>query len=255
MSGRLLGKTALVTGGTSGLGSEIARRFLREGARVLVTGRDERRGRAAEDELRREGECEFRRAEASSARDAERAVGRVRELWGGLDVLVNNAGVGVAAPLAETSEADWDRIMAVNVKAYFLHAKAALPHLAERRGAMVHLGSDAGVVGERGAGAYSVSKAAVLMLSQVLALDGGPLGVRSNCVCPGDTVPGMRHMLTPDGGERPEGHWQEWPVPPLGRYGQATDVASAVLFLASDESAFCNGSVLLVDGGSRAGFR
>ena len=252
MTGALAGRTALVTGGTSGLGLETARLFLREGARVLVTGRDEGRGRAAVDALSRDGECAFLRAEASSTADAERAVAMARERWGGLDVLVNNAGVGVRKAVSDTSEAEWDGIMAVNVKGYYLHARAALPLLAERRGSMVHLGSDAGVTGERSIGAYSVSKAAVVMLSKMLALDGGPLGVRSNCVCPGDIAPGMRHMLSAEGGERPEDHWRGWPLPPLGRYGEAGDVAEAVLYLASDRSAFCTGAVLLVDGGMRA---
>lgn len=252
---KLEGRTALITGGTNGLGLEIARRFLQEEARVVVTGRDEERGRRAEEALRSEGECVFLRAEASSAGDAESAVRRVVDLWGRLDVLVNNAGVGIARPVVETSEEEWDRIMAVNVKGYYLHAKVALPYLAQQRGAMVHISSDAGVLGELTIGAYSVSKAAVIMLSNMLALDGGPLGVRSNCICPGDTVPGMRHMLTAEGSERSAEHWREWPKPPLGRYGQATDVASAALFFASDESAFSSGSMLLVDGGMRAGYR
>lgn len=252
-AGRLAGRTALVTGGSSGLGFGIVALFLREGARVLFTGRDAARGQAAEKALSTIGECSFLRAEASSGADAEAAAERIAASWGGLDVLVNNAGVGLAAPLSRTSEADWDRIMNVNVKGYYLYARALLPALTASGGSMVHIGSDAGIAGEAGYGVYSVSKAAVIMLSKLFAVECGPVGVRSNCVCPGDIVPGMRHMMTEAGAERPPDHWHGWPVPPVGRYGATDDVARAVLFLASDDSTFCNGSVLLVDGGMHAG--
>ncbi len=254
MRRRFEGRSVIVTGGTSGIGLEIAISFLREGASVLITGRDRERGKDAETRLTSLGPCCFISADASSVDDVESVMERVVALYGGLDVLVNNAGVGLVAPISETSEDDWDRIMDVNVKGYFLHARAALPLLAERKGCMVHVASDAGLIGERMAGAYSVSKAAVIMLSKMFALDGGPLGVRSNCVCPGDTTPGMRHMILPGGKMRPNDHWHAWPLPPIGRYGTAEDVASAVAFLASDEASFCSGAVLLVDGGMRAGF-
>src|SRR5947209_13887009 len=144
--------------------------------------------------------------------------------------------------------------MEVNVLGYFVYAKAAYPHLSRRRGCMVHIASDAGVLGERDIGVYSVSKAAVIMLSNMLALDGGPHGVRSNCVCPGDIIPGMRHMAAPGEEDRAEDDPRTWPVPPVGRIGEATDVASAVLFFATEASSFCTGTTLLVDGGMRAGY-
>jgi NAD(P)-dependent dehydrogenase (short-subunit alcohol dehydrogenase family) len=173
---------------------------------------------------------------------------------GGLDVLVNNAGIGVQARAMDTPPADFDRIMSVNVRGYLLYAQAAYPHLAARGGCMVHVSSDAGVVGEQAIGAYSVSKAAEIMLSKMLALDGGPDGVRSNCICPGDIVPGMRHMGPPGKEGRADDEPSSWTVPPVGRLGAATDVASAAVFLASDEASFVTGAVLLVDGGMRAGF-
>jgi NAD(P)-dependent dehydrogenase (short-subunit alcohol dehydrogenase family) len=166
---------------------------------------------------------------------------------------VNNAGIGVAARLLETPIEDFDRVMNVNVRGYFLYAKAAYEHLRARKGSMVHIASDAAVLGEHDVGVYSVSKAAVIMLSNMLACDGGPDGVRSNCVCPGDIKPGMRHMAPPgqtDGQENQD----EWFLPPLMRLGEAEDVASAALFFASELASFCNGSTLLVDGGMRAGY-
>jgi NAD(P)-dependent dehydrogenase (short-subunit alcohol dehydrogenase family) len=250
---RMEGRRALVTGGTTGLGFAIAGRFLEEGARVAFTGRDEDLGRSAEERLGAE-RSRFVRADAADAEAVRGSVEDAVRWMGGIDVLVNNAGVGVEARLLDTPDEDFDRVMAVNVRGYFLYAKAVYPHLAERRGCMVHISSDAGVLGERDIGAYSVSKAAVVMLSNMLALDGGPDGVRSNCVCPGDIKPGMRHMAAPgqeDGSEDPD----EWFVPPIGRIGEAGDVAAAAVYYASEDSAFCNGSVLVVDGGMRAGYR
>ena len=189
-----------MTGGTSGIGLAIAERFLAEGASVVVTGRDEALGAQALERLRGsdEGEAWFVRADAADEDDVDASVGSAVERLGGLDVLVNNAGIGVQARLIDTPVADFDRVMAVNLRGPFLYARACHPHLAARAGCMIHIASDAGVTGEPDIGAYSVSKAAVIMLSKMWALDGGPDGVRSNCICPGDIEPGMRHFAPPE---------------------------------------------------------
>jgi NAD(P)-dependent dehydrogenase (short-subunit alcohol dehydrogenase family) len=249
---RLEHRRALVTGGTTGLGYAIAERFLAEGARVVVTGRNEELGRSAGDRLG--PDARFLRADAAQPADVRSSVEEAASWLGGIDVLVNNAGIGTEARLLDTPDELFDEIMAVNVRGYFLYAKAAYPHLRERPGAMVHISSDAGVLGEHEIGVYSVSKAAVVMLSNMLALDGGPDGVRSNAICPGDIAPGMRH-LTPPGQEQRDDDPSTWFRPPLGRIGAAEDVANAAVFLTSEESSFCTGSVLVVDGGMRAGLR
>jgi NAD(P)-dependent dehydrogenase (short-subunit alcohol dehydrogenase family) len=128
---------------------------------------------------------------------------------------------------------------------------------------MIHVASDAGIWGEQAIGLYSVTKAAVVMLGKMLALDGGPDGVRSNVLCPGDTWPGMRHLAPPgeqDTGEQDTGEQDtgesgnDWPLPPIGRIGQASDVAAAAVFYASGEAEFITGTTLLVDGGMTAGY-
>jgi NAD(P)-dependent dehydrogenase (short-subunit alcohol dehydrogenase family) len=259
---RFANKTVLVTGGNSGIGLATAQQFAREGARVVITGRDEALGAAAEAALRgslpsdgeRDDGAWFVRADASVSVEVDASVAVTVERLGGIDILVNNAGIGVSAGLLDTPAEDFDRLMAVNVRGPYLYARACYPHLRERRGCMIHISSDAGVTGEPDIGAYSVSKAAVVMLSKMLAVEAGPAGVRSNCICPGDIAPGMRHFAAPgamDGrAEDPSG----WRVPPIGRIGRAADVAEAAVFLASDASSFCTGSVLLVDGGMRAGY-
>jgi NAD(P)-dependent dehydrogenase (short-subunit alcohol dehydrogenase family) len=252
--GELDGKAALITGGTTGLGLETARRFLEEGARVVITGRDARLGGDAQAQLAALGEASFVRADAADPGQVEASVGLAVDRLGGLDVLVNNAGVGAVASVLDTPLDVYDAIMTVNVRGAFLYAKAAFPHLEAGGGNMIHVSSDAGLRGEVEIAIYSVSKAAVVMLSHMLAIEGGRRGVRSNAICPGDTEPGMRHMTVPGQEERPD-DVSTWPLPPIGRVGRASDVAEAAVFLASDRAAFVNGVALLVDGGMRAGMR
>ena len=252
--GRLQDRTALITGGTTGLGLAIAERYLLEGARVVITGRDAAIGDGAQRRLRDRGAAWFVAADAADPADVRGSVHRAVEMLGGLDVLVNNAGIGVAATVLETPVEDFDKVMGVNVRGPFLYAREAFGSLRERGGCMIHMSSDAGVLGEHTVGVYSISKAAVSMLSNMLALECAPHGVRSNAICPGDIEPGMRHMAPPgrdDGQEDPA----EWLIPPVGRIGRAGDGAGAAVYLAGPDASFVNGITLLVDGGMRAGYR
>ena len=255
------GKRVLITGGTSGLGLAMAEAFLDEGARVAVTGRSREHGEAAERALGLRGDARFFRADAAEPDQVAASVAGVIDHLGGLDVLVNNAGVGVVAGALDTSLQQFDLIMDVNVRGAFCYSREAFPHLEMSGGCMIHVASDAGVTGEAEIAVYSVSKAALIMLSGMLAIEGGRRGVRSNAICPGDIAPGMRNMFDPaaeDGAEEGTGDtsdMSDWPIPPVGRIGRAADVAQAALFLASERSSFINGVALLVDGGMRAGMR
>lgn len=250
--GRLAGMSALITGGTTGIGFAIAERFVAEGAAVVITGRNRDLGRGAQAALGESGQAWFVAADAGDPAAVEESVAAAAGHLGALDVLVNNAGIGVQAGLLDTPVEDYDRVMAVNVRGCYLYARSAYPHLAARRGSMIHIASDAGIWGEQSIGLYSVSKAAVVMLGKMLALEGGPDRVRSNVLCPGDTWPGMRHMAPPGAADRPESG--DWPVPPIGRLGTPADVAAAAVFYASRESEFITGTTLLVDGGMTAGY-
>jgi NAD(P)-dependent dehydrogenase (short-subunit alcohol dehydrogenase family) len=246
------GKLALVTGGTSGIGFGIAEAMLRRGFRVVVTGRDRARGAAAAARLQLLGEAWFVSADAEDDGAIRSSVEEAVGLLGGLDALVNNAGVALIAPLLSTPMAEFDRLIRVNLHAVLAYVQAAQPHLTERKGGVVNIASDAGLRGEQAIGGYSVSKAGLVMMSRLLALDLAPDGVRCNCICPGATLPGMRHIGPigdPDAGDDPT----QWVTPPLGRFGRPEDVAAAVLFFLSEESSFCSGTELLIDGALQAG--
>jgi NAD(P)-dependent dehydrogenase (short-subunit alcohol dehydrogenase family) len=246
---RLADIRTLVTGGTSGIGAEIVRRLVSEGAPVVFTGRDARRGR----KVAKDTGASFVRADATSAEDVARSVRQTVEALGGLDALVLNAGLLHEAPLSETADDDWDAILETNLVAPYRYVVAALPELRRAGGgSIVAVSSDAGVWPEVAIGAYSVSKRALDTFVQMIGMEAGPSGIRANAVCPGDTAPGM---VTTTAGRGEHGDTSTWLVPPLGRIGTAEDVAGAVAFFVSRDSAFCNGSILLVDGGMRAAVR
>ena len=185
--GRLDGVRALVTGGTSGIGAAIVERLRSDGAAVAFTGRDDARGSAAA----RSTGATFVRADATDAAQVEASVHDSVDVLGGLDALVVNAGVLHEAPLSETTDEAWDAVLETNVVAPYRYAVAALPELRKDGGSITMVSSDAGVWPEVPIGAYSVSKRALNMLAQMLAMEAGPRGVRVNAVCPGDTAPGM----------------------------------------------------------------
>ena len=237
-----------VTGGTSGIGEAIVRLFAAEGGRVVFSGRDRGRG----ERVAAATGAAFVRADVRDAAAVQASVADALSLLGGLDTVVLNAGVLCEAPLSETSDEQWDTVIATNLVAPFRYAKAVLPALREAGGCMVLVASDAGVWGEVPIGAYSVSKRALIMLTRMLAVEAGPAGVRVNAVCPGDTEPGM---VTTVAGRDTLPDTSGWTRPPLGRLVHARDVAAAVSFLASDAARAITGVDLLVDGGMRAALR
>jgi NAD(P)-dependent dehydrogenase (short-subunit alcohol dehydrogenase family) len=247
--GRLDGVRALVTGGSSGIGGSIVKRFRAEGAMVVCTGRDDVRG----SEVAARTGARFVRADVRDADAVRASVEEAVEVLGGLDALVTNAGVLHEAPLSDTSDDAWDTVLETNLVGYYLYAVSCLPHLrASGGGSITMISSDAGVWGETAIGAYSVSKRAVNMLVQTLAVEAGPHGIRVNAVCPGDTAPGMATNVA---GRDEDSDPASWTLPPLARVGTGADVAGAVTFFASADGSFCNGSILLVDGGMRASVR
>ena len=243
---------ALITGGTSGIGLAVAHRLAHDGYDLIVTGRDRGRGRAAAAEVaeRSGNESRFLKL-ASDDWDAYERLGA--ELDGrALHVLVVSAAEGLQTHLIDTGREEFEQMLRVNVLAPQVLVRTLRPRLASPA-SVILISSDAGVEGEQAIGAYSVTKAALNMMGKMLALDLAPTGVRVNVVCPGDTLPGMRYLVRPGQTERPPSDNETWTAPPRGRIGVGDDTANLIAFLVSPQADFILGSVVLIDGGSRAG--
>ena len=239
--------TVLVTGSSRGIGAGIARRFAREGHRVAIHYRaEETQARALYDELASAGySVMLVSGDIAREDEAKQIVSRVRERFGLLDVLVNNAGIALPTQLiTDTTLAAWNRVMETNVTGMFLVTNAVLPEMvSQKHGAIVNISSMWGVTGGSCEVAYSSSKAAVIGFTKSLAKEVAPSGIRVNCVAPGFVLTDMTRGF--DEGVI-AGICEETP---LLRAGTPEDIASAVLFLASEEASFITGQVLSVDGG------
>ncbi|MGB3904685.1 MAG: glucose 1-dehydrogenase [Anaerolineae bacterium] len=253
--GSLTGTRALIEGGASGIGRATALLFAREGAAISVVDLDEVGGRAVGKEIDHEGSrAIFVPCDVTQAGDCQRAVEQTVRDLGGLDVLVNSAGIMRRANVLETTEAEWDQVMAVNVKSVFLLSKYAIPVMAEAGGGVIiNVASGWGLVGGPRAAAYCASKGAVVQLTKSMALDHGRQNIRVNCICPGDTDTPMLRDEARQLGEPMERFLAEAAERPLGRIGRPEDIAEAALYLASDASSFITGTALVVDGGGIAG--
>jgi NAD(P)-dependent dehydrogenase (short-subunit alcohol dehydrogenase family) len=252
---QLADRIAIVTGGASGIGRATALLFAREGAAVALMDLNEAGAEAVAQEIIATGGTAIAIGDdVSRAADCRRAVERTVEVLGGLDIVFNNAGIIRRADVVDTTEAEWDRVMAVNVKSIFLMCKYAVPVMAARGGgAIVNTGSGWGLVGGRAAVSYCASKAAVVNMTRAMALDHGPQGIRVNCVCPGDTATGMLRREAQQLGAPEDAFLAEAADRPLGRVGTPDEIARAVLYLASDAASFVTGTTLVVDGGGLAG--
>jgi NAD(P)-dependent dehydrogenase (short-subunit alcohol dehydrogenase family) len=250
MGGELEGRVALVTGATSGIGRATAARFAGEGARVALVGR----GGEALDEVAREllasgGEAHAIRADVTVERDAESAVRGTLERFGRLDVLVNAAGIISNGTVETTTLADWDAMMNVNLRAVFHLMQLSAPHLARRPGNVVNVSSVTGLRAFPGVLAYCVSKAGVDQLTRCAALELAPQGVRVNAVNPGVVVTEI-HRRGGMAEEKYAGFLEHSKTThPLGRVGDAREVAELILFLASDRAAWITGATYSIDGG------
>ncbi|MEV4144037.1 SDR family oxidoreductase [Amycolatopsis sp. NPDC049691] len=247
MSSELSGTTALVTGGTSGIGRETAIALAGLGAHVVLSGRDAARGEEAVSRIRESGgKADFVAADLTDAASARALADRARELAGQVDVLVNNAGIFPTGPTASLSEADFDRVYGINVKVpYFLVAELA-PAMAERgHGAIVNVSTMVATRGMAGMALYGSSKAAVELMTKAWAAEFGPSGVRVNAVSPGPT----RTEGTAVFGE---GLDELASAGPAGRVASPAEIAAAIAFLVTEDSSFVQGAVLPVDGGRLA---
>jgi len=250
---KLKGRVALITGGTEGMGYATAELFLREGAKVVVTGRSAEKGRKALAKMRGLGEAAFVRGDVSKAKDAQRMVEGTVRRFGRIDILFNNAGVYVEKLAEDTSEDEWDRVLDINLKGTFLVSKYAIPYMKRQRsGSIINNSSDAGLVGNRSCPAYCASKGAVTIMTKAMALDYAKYNIRVNSVNPGTIDTPMLAYEAKASGNRKAYLKKMDEENPIGRVGRPDEVAQAVLFLASDAASFVTGAALSVDGGLTA---
>ena len=244
-------KVAIVTGAASGIGAASAIAFAREGARVVVVDNNESGADKTVGTILAEGhEAFFASLDVRRESEIARMVNETAGRWGRIDILFNNAGVLLVKSVEEMAEEEWDRVMAVNVKAAFLATKHVVPHMRRNgKGAIVNMGSIASFTGQVGTPAYSASKGAIALLTKSLALDLGRDGIRVNCLCPGITDTPMLREHLGHGDEGEARILERLSRVPLGKILSPEDVARAAVYLACDDSEGITGILHVVDGG------
>jgi NAD(P)-dependent dehydrogenase (short-subunit alcohol dehydrogenase family) len=248
---RLEGKRAIVTGAGAGIGRSIALRFAEEGARVAVADVDEEAAKRVASEI--DGEALARRTNVARAGDVEALVADVVEAWGGLDVMVNNAGVGVAATAVSTTEDDYERVMDVCVRGTLLGMKYAIPAIRESGGgSVINMSSVAALVGITDRAVYSAAKGAILSLTRAAAIDHVEEGVRVNCIAPGTVDTPWIDRITSGYDDPEQARANMQARQPHNRFVTPEEIAAMAAYLASDESASCIGACMVVDGGVTA---
>jgi len=240
-------KVAFVTGFGSGLGRAIAVLFAREGAAIIGTSTTDSKGRETLALIEKEnGKVFFHSGDVSQSAQMKSLVDEGVKRFGGIDIVVNSAGVRTNGSITEITEAQWDRTLDVNLKGVFIVSRLAIPEMIKRGGGVIiNIGARSGMAGQAGRAAYCASKGGMITLTEAMAMDYAAEKIRVNCICPGPTRTPMVDTSTP---ERLEYYKTRVPI---GRIGEPEDIARAALYLASDEGSMVTAAILPVDGGMR----
>lgn len=237
---RLQNKVAIVTGASSGIGKAIAEMFVKEGAQVVFSDINPYKGKLPTGAI-------FQKADISKDRDVKKLVALAVKKFGGLDIMVNNAGIGLTAEISDMPDKVWNKVIAVNLNGVFFGIRAVSAYMKSKKikGSIINIASILGQVGFRGAGAYCASKGGVNQLTRASALDLASSGIRVNSIAPGFIETKMTKGIKSD----QQANTAVINATPLGHMGDPDDIAYAAVYLASDESKFVTGSILYVDGG------
>ena len=244
---RLKDKTAIITGGGTGIGLATAHAFYQEGAKIILFGRRKEKLEKAVEKLG--GSAIIVQGDMTNNNDLDQLINETLHNFKKIDILVNNAGLFNGSPLHEISDSQWDEIMDINIRSVFQLTRRVLPvMLSQKYGSIIHISSILGLIAVPQVAAYNVSKGALNQFSRSIAVEYGSSGIRSNSICPGLIATDMTADLMKD-----VDLMKEWSKEyPIGRFGKPEDVANACLYLASDESSFVTGITLPVDGGFTA---
>ncbi len=239
---------ALVTGGNSGIGRATAELFAREKAKVVIA--DIKQGETVQTIEKQGGVAKFIPTDVRDDSQVKRLVDGCVKKYGTLDIVCNNAGIEVVRPVLETSEEEWDNVVDTNLKSVFLVSRHALPYMIRKReGVIVNIASQLGIVATENLGAYSATKAGVILLTKAMALEHAKDGIRVNCVCPGAIDTPLTDRILKHQQNQQKARKILAGKHPIGRLGRPEEIARAVLFLASERSSFATGAALVVDGG------
>jgi NAD(P)-dependent dehydrogenase (short-subunit alcohol dehydrogenase family) len=245
----------MITGAAKGIGKGCAQALSKQGARIGVVDIDAAAGPQTAEEIGRSGgHAAFLRADVSKADDVQKMFARLMELFGRLDILINNAGYHISKSVEDTSEEEWDYILSTNLKSVFLCSKYAIPYLRKTRGTIVNMSSMVGLVGQANAGAYSATKGGIVAMTKGMALDFAKDGIRVNCICPGWVETPLVEDWFSQQADPPAAKKYIYGRHPLGRISTPEEVGDAAVFLCSEQSSFITGIALPVDGGITLGY-
>lgn len=241
---KLEGKVAIITGATAGIGRVCALQFAKEGAKVVAAGRNAAKGESVVEDIKAAGgEAIFVQTDMTKEEDMDNLLKATIDTYGKLDILYNNAGIAYSAPLAQYDQEKFDELLNVDLRAPYIMCKKTMPYLIESNGNILNTSSISGLKAQHNGYAYNAAKTALIRITQILALEFAPVGVRANAICPGVTKTDILSTVAP------EQMVQLAAAIPMGHLGEPEEIAKASVFMVSNDASYMTGQAIAIDGG------